>query len=114
MYRQFGNSDYRNGSAGPLHNGLPVAQSGQLAPLVMLEGIGTRLSFCRNDEIYAEGESLEVLVQSRFGNGSDLQAACRWPAPHYRVLLRWRLLRSRHHQPAPVFGRSIQSQASAA
>ena len=59
MYRQFGNPDYRNGSAGPGHDSLTIAQSGQLDALVALEGIGTRLSFSRNDEIYAEGDSAD-------------------------------------------------------
>jgi CRP/FNR family nitrogen fixation transcriptional regulator len=34
-----------------------IAWSGQLDALVALERIGTRLSFSRNDEIYAEGDS---------------------------------------------------------
>jgi CRP/FNR family nitrogen fixation transcriptional regulator len=56
MYRQFGNSDYRNGFAGSERDSLTIAQSGQLDALVALERIGTRLSFSRNDEIYAEGD----------------------------------------------------------
>jgi CRP/FNR family nitrogen fixation transcriptional regulator len=56
MYRQFGNSDYRNGLAEFGHEGLSLVQSGQLDGLVALERIGTRLSFARNDEIYAEGD----------------------------------------------------------
>ena len=57
MYRQFGNVDYRSGFAGPGHDSLKIAQSGQLDALVALERIGTRLSFSRNDEIYAEGDA---------------------------------------------------------
>jgi CRP/FNR family transcriptional regulator, nitrogen fixation regulation protein len=53
MYRQLGNSGYRNAHA---ELGIGVAQSGQLDALVALERIGTRLSFSRNDEIYAEGD----------------------------------------------------------
>jgi CRP/FNR family nitrogen fixation transcriptional regulator len=56
MYRQFGNSDYRNGFAGSGRDNLTIAQSGQLDGLVALERIGTRLRFSRNDEIYAEGD----------------------------------------------------------
>ena len=59
MYRQFGNIDYRNGYAGAGHDGLTIAQSGQLDALVALERIGTRLSFIRNAEIYAEGDSAD-------------------------------------------------------
>ena len=59
MYRQFGNVDYRSGFAGPGHDSLKIAQSGQLDALVALERIGTRLSFSRNDEIYTEGDSAD-------------------------------------------------------
>src|SRR6516162_4741146 len=59
MYRQFGNIDYRNGYAEAGHDGLTIAQSGQLDALVALERIGTRLSFTRNAEIYAEGDSAD-------------------------------------------------------
>ena len=57
MYRQFGNTDYRNGIADLGHDSVTIAQSGHLDALVALERIGTRLSFSRNDEIYAEGDS---------------------------------------------------------
>lgn len=56
MYRQFGNTHYRDGFAELGHDRAPIAQSGQLDALVALECIGTRLSFSRNDEIYAEGD----------------------------------------------------------
>jgi CRP/FNR family nitrogen fixation transcriptional regulator len=56
MYRQFGNTDYRNGVAEFGQDSIGVAQSGQLDALVALERIGARLSFARNDEIYAEGD----------------------------------------------------------
>jgi CRP/FNR family transcriptional regulator, nitrogen fixation regulation protein len=59
MYRQFGNADYRDGFAGGRHDSLTIAQSGQLDALVTLERIGTRLSFSRNHEIYAEGDSAD-------------------------------------------------------
>ena len=59
MYRQFGHADYRNEFAGLGHDSVTVAQSGQLDALVALERIGTRLSFSRNDEIYAEGDSAD-------------------------------------------------------
>jgi CRP/FNR family transcriptional regulator, nitrogen fixation regulation protein len=57
MYRQFGNSDYRSASVGRAHEDLTVAGSGQLDALIALERIGARLSFSRNDEIYAEGDN---------------------------------------------------------
>lgn len=57
MYRQFGNIDYRGGIAQLEHDSVSIAQSGYLDALVALERIGTRLSFSRNDEIYAEGAS---------------------------------------------------------
>jgi CRP-like cAMP-binding protein len=59
MYRQIGNSAYRSGFAGPAHDRLSVAKSGQLDAMIALERIGTRLSFGRNDEIYAEGDKAE-------------------------------------------------------
>jgi CRP/FNR family transcriptional regulator, nitrogen fixation regulation protein len=57
MYRHFGNSGYRNASAALEYDAVSIAQSGQLDALVALERIGTRLSFSRNDEIYAEGDA---------------------------------------------------------
>jgi CRP/FNR family transcriptional regulator, nitrogen fixation regulation protein len=59
MYRQFGNSDYRSGLGGPVNGYATVAQSGQLDALVALERIGTRLSFSRNNEIYAEDDDAD-------------------------------------------------------
>lgn len=59
MYRQVGNPDHRNGFTGPGHDRLDIARSGQLDALVALERIGTRLTFARNDEIYAEGDGAE-------------------------------------------------------
>jgi CRP/FNR family transcriptional regulator, nitrogen fixation regulation protein len=56
MYRHFGNTGYRNGLAALEYDAVSIAQSGQLDALVALERIGTRLSFSRNDEIYAEGD----------------------------------------------------------
>ena len=56
MYRQVGNVGYRNGFAELGHDSVTIAQSGQLDALVALEHIGARLSFSRNDEIYAEGD----------------------------------------------------------
>jgi CRP/FNR family nitrogen fixation transcriptional regulator len=57
MYRHFGNTGYRNASAALEYDAVSIAQSGQLDALVALERIGTRLSFSRNDEIYAEGDA---------------------------------------------------------
>jgi len=56
MYRQVDNVGYRNGFAELGHDSVTIAQSGQLDALVALEHIGARLSFSRNDEIYAEGD----------------------------------------------------------
>src|ERR1700745_1539307 len=56
MYRQVDNVGYRNGFAELGHDSVTIAQSGQLDALVALERIGARLSFSRNDEIYAEGD----------------------------------------------------------
>ena len=59
MYRQFGNIDYRSGITELGHDSVTITQSGHLDALVALERIGTRLSFLRNAEIYAEGDSSE-------------------------------------------------------
>ena len=59
MHRQLGNVDYRNGFAGSGHDTLTIVQSGQLDALVALERTGTRLSFSRNNEIYAEGDRMD-------------------------------------------------------
>src|SRR5215471_13758949 len=59
MYRQFGNIDYRNGDAEAGADSLTIAQSGRLDALVALERVGTRQSFARNAEIYAEGDSAD-------------------------------------------------------
>jgi CRP/FNR family transcriptional regulator, nitrogen fixation regulation protein len=55
MHRQFGNRDYRDVPAGRGDNSVTIAQAGQLDAFVALERVGTRLTFTRNDEIYAEG-----------------------------------------------------------
>ncbi|MBO0739273.1 MAG: helix-turn-helix domain-containing protein [Alphaproteobacteria bacterium] len=55
MYRQISNNGHWSGQAGAAYSGAIVAQSGHLDALVALERIGTRLSFARNAEIYAEG-----------------------------------------------------------
>jgi CRP/FNR family nitrogen fixation transcriptional regulator len=56
MYKQFGGSfaepSDRTGLAGTV-----MAQSGQLDAFVALERIGSRRSFARDDEIYAEGDA---------------------------------------------------------
>ena len=57
MYRHLASASYRNGLAEPQYGSVAVAQSGQIDALVALECIGMRLSFSRNDEIYAEGDS---------------------------------------------------------
>lgn len=59
MYRQLGNSSYRNGIAELAPADHAVAHSGQLEAMVALEQIGVRLNFVRNQEIYAEGEGAD-------------------------------------------------------
>jgi CRP/FNR family transcriptional regulator, nitrogen fixation regulation protein len=56
MYRQFGNSAYRTGFVEHARGDFTLGKSGQLEALIALERIGTRVSFARNDEIYAEGD----------------------------------------------------------
>jgi CRP/FNR family transcriptional regulator, nitrogen fixation regulation protein len=52
MFKQFGAAEFgRPGSASAA-----IAQAGALDALVALERIGTRRSFTRDDEIYAEGD----------------------------------------------------------
>ncbi|MBV8122357.1 MAG: helix-turn-helix domain-containing protein [Alphaproteobacteria bacterium] len=57
MYRQVDNNGYLGGRAEFPATNIAVAQSGQLDAIVALERIGTRLTFARNQEIYAEGDS---------------------------------------------------------
>jgi CRP/FNR family nitrogen fixation transcriptional regulator len=59
MYRQVGNPGHWNGRAVTADSAADIAQSGQLDALVALEQIGTRLSFARNAEIYAEGGDVD-------------------------------------------------------
>ena len=59
MYRQVGYAPYRNAVSEMRTDGASIARSGQLEALVALEGIGTRLTFVRNDEIYAEGDGAD-------------------------------------------------------
>ena len=81
MYRQFGNADYRNGFAGLGQDSVTVAQSGQLDALVALERIGTRLSFSRNDEIYAEGDSADCWYKVVSGTVRVCKLLVRPPRP---------------------------------
>src|SRR5215831_11377639 len=60
MYRQIDNPGYWNGRGVSVNGDAIVAQPGQLDALMALERIGTRLSFARNDEIYAEGGGADV------------------------------------------------------
>ena len=59
MYRQIDNVGYRNGLAGLGRESTAIAHSGELGALIALERIGTRLSYARNDEIYAEGDAAD-------------------------------------------------------
>jgi len=56
MFKQFDTSGITGTYERPRQPGLGVAQSGQLEALVALEQIGARRSFCRDAEIYAEGD----------------------------------------------------------
>jgi CRP/FNR family nitrogen fixation transcriptional regulator len=66
MYRQVGNVGYRDGFA-ELGQSVTIAQPGELDALVALERIGTRLSFSRNDEIYAEGDAATCWYKVVYG-----------------------------------------------
>jgi CRP/FNR family transcriptional regulator, nitrogen fixation regulation protein len=57
MYRQLTNAGHLSGIMEPARGGLAVTRSGELDTLVALEGIGTRLSVSRNQEIYTEGDA---------------------------------------------------------
>ncbi len=57
MYRQLTNAGHLSGIIEPERGGLAVTRSGELDTLVALEGIGTRLGFSRNQEIYTEGDA---------------------------------------------------------
>jgi CRP/FNR family nitrogen fixation transcriptional regulator len=59
MYRQVGNPGHWNARAVTADSVAVITQSGQLDALVALERIGTRLSFPRNAEIYAEGGDVD-------------------------------------------------------
>ena len=59
MYRQIGNTGYANAFAELGRESATIAQSGQLDALIALQRIGTRLSYARNDEIYAEGDAAD-------------------------------------------------------
>src|SRR6516225_2743299 len=60
MYRQIENPRYWNGRGVSVSSDAIVAQPGRLDALMALERIGTRLSFARNDEIYAEDGGADV------------------------------------------------------
>jgi hypothetical protein len=81
MYRQFGNSHYRNGFAELGHDRPAIARSGQLDALVALECIGTRLSFSRNDEIYAEGDGSDCWCKVVSGTVLVCKLLVRPPRP---------------------------------
>src|ERR1700674_5286432 len=56
MFKQFGAGDLNDGFDGRRQADPAIARSGQLDPLLALERIGTRRSFSRDQEIYAEGD----------------------------------------------------------
>ncbi len=59
MYRQIDNTGYPNGLAELGRESAAIVQSGGLEALIALERIGTRLSYSKNDEIYAEGDTAD-------------------------------------------------------
>jgi CRP/FNR family transcriptional regulator, nitrogen fixation regulation protein len=59
MYRQFDNPGYHGKFGANEPAGIAIAHSGRLGALVALERIGTRHSFTRNQEIYAEGDPID-------------------------------------------------------
>jgi CRP/FNR family transcriptional regulator, nitrogen fixation regulation protein len=59
MYRQIDNAGYPNGLAPLGRESTAIAQSGELEALIALERIGTRLTYSRNDEVYAEGDAAD-------------------------------------------------------
>ena len=56
QFGQFGAGSFTEGLGRTGSKGAAVAQSGQLDALVALERIGSRRSFSRDEEIYAEGD----------------------------------------------------------
>src|SRR5437762_8851142 len=57
MYKQFSTSGFSSVFDQPDNSAAVISRSGQLDALVALEQIGTRRSFARNEEIYAEGDA---------------------------------------------------------
>jgi CRP/FNR family nitrogen fixation transcriptional regulator len=60
MYQQFAGTGYSDGFDRAGSTGGRVAQLGQLDALVALERIGSRRSFARNEEIFAEGDAADA------------------------------------------------------
>jgi hypothetical protein len=56
QFDQFGANGHTDASRPFGLDGTAIAQSGQLDALVVLERIGSRRSFARDEEIYAEGD----------------------------------------------------------
>jgi CRP-like cAMP-binding protein len=74
MFKQFG-ADSTLDVFDKLHHGsLFVARSGQLDALVALEQIGTRRSFTRDDQIYAEGDRADCWFKVVSGTICKLMA----------------------------------------
>jgi CRP/FNR family nitrogen fixation transcriptional regulator len=57
MYKQFGTGGFPGASDQPDAADSAIVRSGQLDALVALERIGSRRSFARDEEIYAEGDA---------------------------------------------------------
>ena len=104
MYRHLASASYRNGLAEPQYGSVAVAQSGQIGALVALERIGMRLSFSRNDEIYAEGDSSDWWYKVVSGTVRVCKLLADGRRHNCRVLFQRRLLRYRWPQRTPILG----------
>jgi len=60
MFREFGAGGFNGGFDGRGSADPAIARSGQLDPLVALEGTGTRQSLTRDQQIYAEGDASDA------------------------------------------------------
>ena len=67
MYGQIGIAGYTNAFAALERDSATIAGASQLDALIALERIGTRRSYFRNDEIYAEGDAADCWCKVAFG-----------------------------------------------
>ena len=76
MYQQIVTGSVSGILEPPASSGAAVARSGQLDALVALEQIGTRRSFSRDEEIYAEGDASDCWYRVVSGT----VRICKWMA----------------------------------